>query len=543
MKEISRSTSGELQDRLKKTTAAITTINTLVQTNVLTDPISSAVEFQADALSTDSIAVERKTIDPDQNETALHVAVSLQSRVLNIVSELDQRKNAPAKPYNHAEWVYKASNGKRTEGYAARLLNQIKDGDIQGYTKIGVLAERLYAEDTPETRLYTHNIIRRANEFLEIEGKTIKRIHSQKKPNKKQATVGYFLTTIDSENSIHTQPKDPFMNDDLEVLDDDDGPKTAISSDTQSNIFNENLNNMNIVEIDEKVRTFIGNLQITNPTITTLEAYQKLAEQFPIAIPKERLYEALQAREGINSEEIQRGLHVFIYLNLRTIFHTLHPFMTDDREMNNEIFQEVLTSLYERVGEIDENEKNIDQKIMDYVKSGASRAISNMTSIPEEWITSEKFQDVKGIIDEKAIERVYSNDETLFRNLGTELAQIGIPQDTIKDYIEFLKNLHHGNLEDIPVLFSPEESIEKANLRKDFVVVLNQLTPEYKRALALKYDFEPYYDYGREKTDKEVGQIMGISGRRVNKIIAIALRRLRWPTNSRKLRHYHGDNW
>jgi RNA polymerase primary sigma factor len=73
------------------------------------------------------------------------------------------------------------------------------------------------------------------------------------------------------------------------------------------------------------------------------------------------------------------------------------------------------------------------------------------------------------------------------------------------------------------------------NLLKDQVEeVLSTLTPRERRVLQLRFGLED----GRSRTLEEVGKEFGVTRERIRQIEAKALRKLRHPSRSKKLKDY-----
>ena len=67
--------------------------------------------------------------------------------------------------------------------------------------------------------------------------------------------------------------------------------------------------------------------------------------------------------------------------------------------------------------------------------------------------------------------------------------------------------------------------------------VLNTLTPREERVLKMRFGLED----GTERTLEEVGQAFGVTRERIRQIEAKALRKLRHPSRSRRLRAFLAD--
>jgi RNA polymerase primary sigma factor len=71
-------------------------------------------------------------------------------------------------------------------------------------------------------------------------------------------------------------------------------------------------------------------------------------------------------------------------------------------------------------------------------------------------------------------------------------------------------------------------------LKEQMDDVLDSLTGRERRVLQLRFGLED----GRQRTLEEVGKEFGVTRERIRQIEAKALRKLRHPTRSRKLRDY-----
>ena len=89
------------------------------------------------------------------------------------------------------------------------------------------------------------------------------------------------------------------------------------------------------------------------------------------------------------------------------------------------------------------------------------------------------------------------------------------------------------NQYDVPAL-TPEDQAIHANLKKKVNNVLSYLNPRQERVLRMRFGINLATDY----TLAEVGKVFGVNTERVRQIEARALRTLKHPSHSRKLRTF-----
>jgi RNA polymerase primary sigma factor len=85
-----------------------------------------------------------------------------------------------------------------------------------------------------------------------------------------------------------------------------------------------------------------------------------------------------------------------------------------------------------------------------------------------------------------------------------------------------------------PAALAPAEAAANRLLKEQVTAVLNSLTGHERRVLSLRFGLED----GRARTLEEVGTEFHVSRERIRQIEAVALRKLRHPSRSRKLRDY-----
>jgi RNA polymerase primary sigma factor len=94
-----------------------------------------------------------------------------------------------------------------------------------------------------------------------------------------------------------------------------------------------------------------------------------------------------------------------------------------------------------------------------------------------------------------------------------------------------------GSLIEDPDAISPLEAVSDTMLREQVARVLDSLEGREERVIRLRFGL----DDGRPRTLEEVGHEFGLTRERIRQIEAHALRKLRHPSRSRKLRDYVTD--
>lgn len=84
---------------------------------------------------------------------------------------------------------------------------------------------------------------------------------------------------------------------------------------------------------------------------------------------------------------------------------------------------------------------------------------------------------------------------------------------------------------------SPEEYATNEMLKDEIADVLLTLTEREEKVIRLRFGLKD----GKSRTLEEVGQMFGVTRERIRQIEAKALRKLRHPSRSRKLKDYMGD--
>ncbi len=91
-----------------------------------------------------------------------------------------------------------------------------------------------------------------------------------------------------------------------------------------------------------------------------------------------------------------------------------------------------------------------------------------------------------------------------------------------------------GDFVEDRTILAPIEAASQQLLKEQIDRVLDELTPREKRVLQLRFGLKD----GHTRTLEEVGQEFNVTRERIRQIEAKALRKLRHPSKSRKLRDY-----
>lgn len=93
---------------------------------------------------------------------------------------------------------------------------------------------------------------------------------------------------------------------------------------------------------------------------------------------------------------------------------------------------------------------------------------------------------------------------------------------------------HLGDFVEDTTMAHPDETVIHSMLREDLEEVMNSLSDRERIVLKLRFGL----DDGRPRTLEEVGQLYKVTRERIRQIEAKALKKLKHPTRSRKLREY-----
>ena len=115
-----------------------------------------------------------------------------------------------------------------------------------------------------------------------------------------------------------------------------------------------------------------------------------------------------------------------------------------------------------------------------------------------------------------------------------EIQRIALDPVSLETPIGEEEDSHLGDfIEDINVS-APQDAATFTMLKEQLLSVLDTLTPREEMVLRLRYGI----DDGHPRTLEEVGKEFGVTRERIRQIEAKALRKLRHPQRSKKLKDY-----
>ncbi len=136
--------------------------------------------------------------------------------------------------------------------------------------------------------------------------------------------------------------------------------------------------------------------------------------------------------------------------------------------------------------------------------------------------------------DEETDERVAEGPQTVSPEKVREIMKVSQEPVSLETPIGEEEDSHLGDF--IPDLASvaPADAASHQLLKEQVEGVLDSLTPRERRVLQLRFGLED----GRSRTLEEVGRDFNVTRERIRQIEAKALRKLRHPSRSRKLKDY-----
>src|SRR5438128_5093208 len=153
----------------------------------------------------------------------------------------------------------------------------------------------------------------------------------------------------------------------------------------------------------------------------------------------------------------------------------------------------------------------------------------------------------------EAINKLIRSSRQLVEELGREptseeiAKRMDIPVDKVRKTLKIAQqpisletpigeeqDSHLGDFIEDKAVFSPSDAVINLDLKEQTASVLKTLTPREEKVIKMRFGL----DDGSEHTLEEVGQSFAVTRERIRQIEAKALRKLRHPSRSRKLRAF-----
>lgn len=268
----------------------------------------------------------------------------------------------------------------------------------------------------------------------------------------------------------------------------------------------------------------------------TLDAYYKLVGHYPLLDEKEEKSLLKKMKDG-DTEAYNR----LVCSNLRLVVHVAKKYINRGLDVDD-LIQEGTLGLITALKRYDAKfHSRISTYAMYWIKQSIQRAIydtGNLIRFPvhmHETIntfksTYKKIEKEQGNIPTvKMMADTLGCSEERIVEISKFVENNVIYDDTINDAGDTVFDLINDDQND-----SAERFVYNKKLKEQVLAVLDTLTPREEKVLRLRYGI----DDGKPKTLEEVGQHFNNTRERIRQIEAKALRKLRHPSRSKRLKDY-----
>ena len=268
----------------------------------------------------------------------------------------------------------------------------------------------------------------------------------------------------------------------------------------------------------------------------TLDAYYKLVGHYPLLDEKEEKSLLKKMKDG-DTEAYNR----LVCSNLRLVVHVAKKYINRGLDVDD-LIQEGTLGLITALKRYDAKfHSRISTYAMYWIKQSIQRAIydtGNLIRFPVHM--HETINTFKSAY--KKIEKEQGNIPTVKMMADT----LGCSEERIVEISKFVENnvIYDDTInDDGDTVFdlinddqndSAERFVYNKKLKEQVLAVLDTLTPREEKVLRLRYGI----DDGKPKTLEEVGQHFNNTRERIRQIEAKALRKLRHPSRSKRLKDY-----
>lgn len=287
-----------------------------------------------------------------------------------------------------------------------------------------------------------------------------------------------------------------------------------------------------VQEINRIVEGIVQKTRGENPRASLYNLYRAVAESLPQRLPSEVQQVALQAIASIDSNTAREGERALVYLNLRTIFSAIEPYLSEGEE--EEVFQAAMVAVTEKMRALNPG-YYVSLQLYQAAQRGAARCVAYSKEMPSSWaLDPQVYQKINEVmagefLPGRKIPLSAQEIDDLAQRISTET---GIDFEKIRDYLIYqnsLKSLESGDEdlateEDTTVLETAQHI-----LRDEVENVLSGLGDRQQGWVIADR-------YFRNQTQGEVGRKMALSSSAVGQREKKALHDLRHPSRSKKIK-------
>jgi len=279
------------------------------------------------------------------------------------------------------------------------------------------------------------------------------------------------------------------------------------------------FNQASLPELCEVVDNLALRIQTDFPLESAIFQYRKIVDALPGKVSAEIQNQALQAVASIDTNVSEMGARLLTYLNLKTIFSVINPYLTGNTEIDSDLAQEAISYTFNIL-------KN--------------KRLKTTLSIPQQLhvltkTAVESFMEAniaKPFIDERLQDRHLPLTDEEIDDLSQE-AQIetGIAPEMALRYIKYV----HAVLSKTPKEEDETvKTVEESALRIAIDEAVDSLSVREKIILKAKYGLD--YRHDGTETNEKLGKEFGWTGSWIGALLGKAERHLRHPSRSRRLK-------
>ncbi len=124
-----------------------------------------------------------------------------------------------------------------------------------------------------------------------------------------------------------------------------------------------------VEETYQILENLIRDIRIKNPSLSAYELYKELAEKLPGRMSYEFQIRARQAVASIDTNTVLLGKQTIVLTHIKSILSAISPYIFEEREENDDLIQEVILGIYERLDSDLKNHQNPQMSSLIYKKA------------------------------------------------------------------------------------------------------------------------------------------------------------------------------